>query len=262
MLKSLNAHLPQTEMCSIARKYGTDKFTLGYTRVYDNIMRRDKDNHISILEIGIFTGASLRMWHEYFRNAKVCGIDNGRLVPNAGIKVSWVNENMSEDDKRLLNKSSVVKTDFSWIENDRIKCATADQRCGEQLESAFQYFGANSFDYIIDDGQHFQEHQQVSLGLLFPKIKPGGYYIIEDVIQHTNLLNGQFWGQKNQDCSDSTDSVMSNFIKTGTLSSPYLTCEQIKYITDNIADIFLYDAEGKSNSPISGSSKLLVLQKK
>jgi hypothetical protein len=52
------------------------------------------------------------------------------------------------------------------------------------------------FDYIVDDGHHYQEHQQVSLGVLFEHVKPGGYYIIEDVASMDTLLKGKYWGQK------------------------------------------------------------------
>ena len=38
---------------------------------------------------------------------------------------------------------------------------------------------------LIDDGGHTMEQQQVSLGFLLKHVRPGGYYVIEDV--HTSL---------------------------------------------------------------------------
>ena len=38
-----------------------------------------------------------------------------------------------------------------------------------------------SFDIIIDDGSHYSPHQQKTLGYLFPKLKAGGLFIIEDL---------------------------------------------------------------------------------
>jgi hypothetical protein len=118
------------------------------------------------------------------------------------------------------------------------------------------------FDYIIDDGSHFQEDQQVSLGLLFPQVKSGGYYIIEDVVDYKDLLNGSWWDQKREDCTDSTDYVISKYLSDGVLKSDYITDDQITYILSNIEDIFLYDQSSRNNSPINGTSKLLVIKKK
>ncbi len=37
------------------------------------------------------------------------------------------------------------------------------------------------FDVVIDDGGHYMKPQQESFRVLFPHVRPGGYYIIEDV---------------------------------------------------------------------------------
>merc|ERR1712029_878213 len=38
-----------------------------------------------------------------------------------------------------------------------------------------------NFDIIIDDGSHVPNHQLVSFETLWPSIKPGGMYIVEDI---------------------------------------------------------------------------------
>ena len=264
-LEDLNKEdLPTTEMCDIARKHGTDKFQHGYTKVYFELMKDKRYTEISIFEIGIFKGNSLRLWHEFFPKGRVYGSDNGRLLPNSSVILGSGNQNPSEDDKRLLEENAVVADlDFKWIENERIKCAIADQRSNEQLQAAFKYFGCEKFDYIIDDAQHYQEHQQKTLGLLFANVKPGGYYIVEDVCDYRELFqNNKYWGQKRADCTDCTDYVFEKYMKDGVLESDYMTPEQIQYVTHNIADIFMYDCFHRNNSPINGSARLLVLKKK
>ena len=42
------------------------------------------------------------------------------------------------------------------------------------------------FDLIIDDGSHYCSHQQASMKLLWPQLKKGGVYIMEDL--HTSFL--------------------------------------------------------------------------
>ena len=41
------------------------------------------------------------------------------------------------------------------------------------------------YDYIIDDAAHVPDAIQLSLGILFPALKPGGLYIIEDLATAT-----------------------------------------------------------------------------
>lgn len=261
MLKQLNKNLPSTEMCSMAVSNGTDKGGHGYTKIYNELMKNKREN-ADIFEIGVYFGNSLRLWRDYFKSGMVCGIDNGRLVPNSKINVGYSNENPSQDEIKLLSGEMIGQVDFSWIENDRIKCLIADQRYESDLEKAFSHFGVNQFDFIIDDGHHYQEHQQASLGILFKNVKSGGYYIIEDVAANENLRKGHYWGQKSEDLSDSTDSIFTKFINEGIFESMYIKDIDKNYILDNIEDVFMYDNNNQNNSPISGSSKLVVIKKK
>jgi hypothetical protein len=268
-LYELNKILPETELCKIGKTHQTDKPGNGYTRVYYEIMKEFREEPVNIFEIGIYFGASIKMWHDFFPNGQIFGIDNGRLTPGSTVIPGGYKGTglpfLSTDDVNLLQQEALVESvKFDWLENERIKAFKADQRSSSQLKQAFEYFNCSIFDIILDDGQHFQEHQQKSVGIMFPNIKSGKYYIIEDVVQYETLIEGTgiFWGQRKKDATDSTDYIFSTFIKTGNLKSPYITEEQAKYITDNIDDIFLYDNENKNNSPINGSSKLLVIKKK
>lgn len=262
-LKDLNTTLPESPLCLIGKKHMTDKPGNGYTKVYYEIMKDFRDLPVNFFEIGIFFGASMRMWHDFFPNGRIFGIDNGRLLPGAGVKLGQSNEFMSEDDIKLLGPNAKIEyKGFEWLENDRIKCKVCDQRSKSQLQECFNYWDCSEFDFILDDGQHFQEHQQRSLALMFPNIKSGGYYIIEDVIPYFSLTMGQYWGQKKKDSIDCTDYVFTEFLKGNGIKSPWISEDESKYITENIDDIFLYDYSSNEDSPINGSSKLLVIKKK
>jgi len=262
-LKSLNSQLSQNELCKIGISFKTDKPQHGYTKVYYEIMKNIKEDSINFFEIGVYLGSSLKMWEAFFPSGKIFGIDNGRILQNSNITTGRSNEIPSTDDIKLLQPGKIDElNDFRWIETDRIKCYMADQRNEQQLKKAFDYFHCHEFDFILDDGQHYQEHQQKSLGILFKNVKPGGYYIIEDIADHRNLLSGSYWGQRKKDASDSTDLVFESYIKTGKLDSIYLSKEECKYIEDNVDDIFMYDSISRNNSPVNGSSKLLIIKKK
>lgn len=56
----------------LAIKYGTDKAEHGYCPHYEKLMPK-KPNRI--LEIGVFKGASMRMWREYYPDCELHGLD-------------------------------------------------------------------------------------------------------------------------------------------------------------------------------------------
>ena len=138
----------------IADKYGTDKKILchGYTRVYEKLFLPIRHDVKNIIEAGIFDGASLRMWRDYFPNATVHGLD---------------------------------------IEQKSVDCVNSEERIKSTLISACNasYWDSLDFkaDIIIDDGSHVVEEQMVMIRLAWNSLKPGGYYVIEDT--HSSFLD-------------------------------------------------------------------------
>lgn len=121
----------------------------------------------SVLEIGCGyppnentqgMGGSLRLWKEWLGpGARVCGIDiiegcKQYEDPNNSISV----EIGSQDDPSFL--ASVVS-------------------------------GHGPFDIIIDDGSHVDSHMKASFKYLFPYLKNGGTYIVEDINDHVKSGN-------------------------------------------------------------------------
>lgn len=120
-----------------------DKGTLhSYIDLYAKEMT--KRSNVSVLEIGVEYGHSVAMWQEYFINSKIYGIDI---------------------------KSSNIKFD---LDNFILGDAT-------DAEVIKKNFARNKFDYIVDDGSHAISDQIASFDILFPKMKRGGKYFIEDV---------------------------------------------------------------------------------
>jgi len=144
----------------LARKYGTDKRTNdvgqniyhGYTDIYYELFKDIRYDKLNILEIGVQNGFSHKMWADFFPNSKIYGIDTFEDV--------------------------FCRTKIEDIETDRIKVLKASQ---DDEKSINEYFKKTHFDIIIDDGSHRSWHQQKSFKILFPRLKSGGYYIIEDL---------------------------------------------------------------------------------
>jgi len=191
------------ELTALADKYGTDKGTGSsghlFTEVYEYFFLPLKYTARKILEIGIAEGASLKMFQDYFPNAGYYGID-------------------IEDSSRL--------------NSDTVKTFVADQSDRKQLKKFIDVHGFN-FDIILDDGGHTMEQQQVSFGYLFRYLKPGGYYIIEDV--HTSIPEFLPGYGKDKNEANTTLVMINNFIRNGKIKSRYMTAEEKKYLTGNIA---------------------------
>lgn len=185
------------ELTNLAEKHGTDKLSAHfYTEVYEYFFYPIKDEARKICEIGIGNGASLRMFRDYFPNAVIYGID--------------------------IN-------DAPGLNSDRLKTFVADQANRAQLKSFIDIYGGD-FDIILDDGGHTMKQQQVSLGYLFKYVKPGGYYIIEEV--HTSLYShlGSRYGAQ-EDEGNTTLVMINNFIRTGRVQSKYMAVGEKDYLT-------------------------------
>lgn len=178
----------------------TDKGNAGhhFTDLYDLFFSPLRSSASKIFEIGIAAGGSLEMWRDYFPKATIYGID---IDP---------------------------KTE---LDSDRIKTFVANQADRAQLKSFIDKFGGQ-FDMILDDGGHTMDEQQVSIGFLFPYLKPGGFYVIEDV--HTSLP--EFYPDYGVDADgkNSTLAVIVNFVSTGRFESRYLTPAEMKNLSSNI----------------------------
>lgn len=219
----------KTDLCSIALRTGTDKVTHGYTAMYDKYFSSMREKNINILEIGIYKGASLDMWANYFSDAKVFGIDDCSGGRHCNTHVNPTNEK-----------------DMSQMRLKGYKVFNADQSNRDELKGVLE---GDKFDIIVDDGSHFQADQQISFGALFSTIKPGGYYAIEDVFALTKETAAprKDWGpQRNWglhdsvDLTDATLTVFEEFERTGKILSPYMTPEETEYVNENIKSVAIY----------------------
>jgi hypothetical protein len=161
----------------LAEKYGTDKVVNGYTKHYDSLFGNIRETATNVLEIGVFGGASLAMWKEYFLKATIWGIDNNEqyLGNNPNFKLYKVDQSKESEMKKF------------------------EEHCG------------TDFDLILDDGSHFQNDQQMCCKVLFPRVKVGGYYVIEDCETEFNakLMGG--WGEE-PDGSNITLSLVEQWL--------------------------------------------------
>lgn len=139
-------------LTTIANRHKTDKGTIyfeahGYTEIYSDFISSNCSS-CSLLEIGVWHGDSIRMWNEYNPNIDIYAIDNDPNVVN------------------FLNKSEK----FSLF-------------IGNQSDNGllYQIINSNDIDYVIDDGSHNYYDILNSFSFIFPRLKKGSIYFIEDL---------------------------------------------------------------------------------
>lgn len=122
-----------------------------YLHVYEHYFNSRRTAR-SILEIGVLNGCSLRLWRDYFSRANVFGLDI--------------------DPARAIHSG------------ERIKVVIGDQSNPQCLSDLARKAGG--FDIVIDDGSHIVSYILTSLNTLWPFVRPGGLYVIEDLgLSHT-----------------------------------------------------------------------------
>ena len=159
---SSDAPAPQN-LTELADRFGSDKGSAKhrYTELYHMLFLPFREQEIAFLEMGLQIGGpehgkdadrettdlpSVRMWLEYFANAEIHGLD---------------------------------VSDFSWFEHPRFSFHRCDMDARADIAAAARAMPA--LDIIIDDASHASHHQQNAFLELFPKLKSGGLYIIEDL---------------------------------------------------------------------------------
>lgn len=129
-----------------------------YIDIYDKLFNPLQNDAINLLEIGISTGASLDLWSKFFTNGTITGLDKNKPLP-----FDYLDS--------LPNVNMIFGMAYD-PDNVNYLLANLPQQ-----------------DIIIDDGSHLIEDQIQVLFLYHQLVKPGGYFIIEDIhIPHLTRL--------------------------------------------------------------------------
>jgi hypothetical protein len=203
-------------LTQLAAEFNSDKGAMykgepahHYTRAYHELFRSRALEPIRILEIGLCRGRaegwvqdqvpSLQMWLEYFPNAEVIGADI---------------------------------EDFSWFSHPRVRIHRVDQGDRGMLEELGRK--ERPLDIIIDDGSHASVHQHLTLGVLFPCLKPGGLFVIEDLDWQPPEIpsNG----------APLVKDALNAMKQTGSFTSNVMTDAEAKLISEEVDEILLNDS--------------------
>lgn len=113
-----------------------------------------------IVELGIFQGGSTALLLELARPRRLVAIDH-LAMPGQHVVEKHAVERGFED---------VVRVHGSFDQADRARLA----------ELVRTEFGDEPLDLVVDDCSHIYEPTWASFNELFPRLRPGGLYVIED----------------------------------------------------------------------------------
>lgn len=129
-------------------KYDTDKSS-GYLANYEHEFGDRFGDEVTLLELGIKRGGSLRLWLDLLPNAEVAGLD--------------------------LNEVDVPDT------TGRLHVYRGFQQDPAILDRIAAEVAPAGFDIIIDDASHLGMYTAASFWHLFPRhLKSGGVYVLDD----------------------------------------------------------------------------------
>ncbi|AUT19127.1 hypothetical protein DSLPV1_156 [Dishui lake phycodnavirus 1] len=155
----------EEEIRSLFEKHGSDKFIHKYYKFYASALENKSD--IDMLEFGLGTknpqiastmyyykqdanfestpGSSLRAFRDFVEGSRVFGADIDRDI---------------------------------LFEEDRIKTTFVDQL---QRSTVDAIFPGQEFDFVVVDGLHQVTADVNSVLSIFPRVRPGGTIVVEDV---------------------------------------------------------------------------------
>ena len=157
--------------CSDKGTYWLSKHNYG--AAYDTVLRPTRKRVRNLLEIGVGdeTAGSLNAWREYFPKAEfwIAEIDVARFQDKK--QWAWASRQKRRhgcfDDPNVFTAPRVHPL-FGTDSSNRTALKNLPLPAG-------------GVDIIIDDASHALAHQLVALEALWPRLKDGGFYIVEDL---------------------------------------------------------------------------------
>lgn len=192
----------KNDLFDIGLKFKTDKVTHFFLHHYDDILNHLRSSKIRLLEIGVYKGASIKMWREYFPHAEIHCIDINQI-------------------------------DLSDLNDVTMHIVNCDNK--NDLKNLAEKLG--DFDIIIDDGGHTMRQQQNSFEVFWPKVKKDGIFIMEDM--HTSIYN--LYPGHNAENEPTTYDLFDSLIQNKDFHSSYISLDsynEIKKSTNKIEIIW------------------------
>tara|TARA_Y100000768_G_scaffold139296_1_gene103787 strand:+ start:230 stop:1078 length:849 start_codon:yes stop_codon:yes gene_type:complete len=174
----------------------------GYAKIYEKYLKEHKDEYLNIIELGSFYGNASAAFYFYFKNAQIYSAD--------------------------------INPDMYLYRSKRLKNFFTDTSSRTSIEK--NILSRNiEFDLIIEDASHMLKDQIISLFILFKNLKPGGFFIIEE-IDFPEKREDMRVGQEFPDLK----TILNKIINKENFNSKYINENEKKYFLENFDTIKFY----------------------
>jgi len=143
-------------------KSSSQSLRWGYLDAYERTFQQFRNRSFNIIEIGVLSGNSLRLWERFFPKARVIGVD------------------INESCRRFANNQTTIEI-------------------GSQADRDFTNSLGVSYTplIVIDDGSHQAGDIISTFESLFVHVQPGGIYVVEDTAFHFHGARSAKWNRSN-----------------------------------------------------------------
>ncbi|MDZ7926157.1 MAG: class I SAM-dependent methyltransferase [Agrobacterium sp.] len=139
------------------RKSAQSDFTMMKSRSFlTQYLQHEGEDFKRILELGVYQGGSFVFLDQVFNPDRISAVELS-AVPIPALDA-------------YVEKSKGRATVHYGTSQDDV------QRLGEIIDQDF----GGQLDLVVDDASHFYDQTRASFKLAFPRLRPGGLYIIED----------------------------------------------------------------------------------
>ena len=175
----------------------------GYAKIYEKYLKKHKDEYLNIIELGSFYGNASAAFYFYFKNAQIYSAD--------------------------------INPDMYLYRSKRLKNFFTDTSSRTSIEK--NILSRNiEFDLIIEDASHMLKDQIISLFILFKNLKPGGFFIIEEI----DFPEKREDMRADQEFPD-LKTILNKIINKENFNSKYINENEKKYFLENFDTIKLYN---------------------
>jgi hypothetical protein len=178
----------------------------GYGKFYKEHLDIFKDKKIDFLEIGTWKGGSTASFYHYFKKARIFTLDINYKLKFKSKRINFFN----------CNTGSITEI--------------------KKLEKFLKLKKTENFDIIIDDGSHIYSEILTNFEIFFKKIKPGGFYIIEDFNSYKCF---EYLNDANKNSLD-IENILENLKIKKLFESPFISKNFQKNCFDEISDIHIH----------------------
>ena len=231
------------DLLRFANKVPTDKGIdlHNYIRVYDYFLEGRRLEKLVLCEIGLFRD-EYQTSSKQERNQRGKSEESYALAPSLKM---W---------RDYLPNATIIGFDISTFRQPKDKkcfIVQGDQSARDDLKKIFDI--EEELDIVIDDALHASPHQQISFSYLFPRLKTGGLFFIED-------LRYQPEGFERSDVPTTLE-LLKELKTTGVWSSPLATPEEKEVVESHVKEVHFFESL-KYRNPVAGKDAFALIIKK